>query len=148
MLPRTVRFWAYGRPMDPHNGYNGLVGIVENQLRSDSDRVLDLPSSAAKDDRAGAALGLAEMGATEQGPAIAALLTHAEDESVRSSAIVALVMLGTGARFADAIARVMPEEDGADGVTALYALAASGAKSQADAMAKAIERPSHRGDVA
>jgi len=34
-LPRTVRVWAYGRPVDLRKGYNGLVGIVENDLRSD-----------------------------------------------------------------------------------------------------------------
>jgi hypothetical protein len=34
-LPRTVRVWAYGRPMDLRKGYNGLVGIVENELRAD-----------------------------------------------------------------------------------------------------------------
>jgi transposase len=34
-LPRTVRVWAYGRPTDLRKGYNGLVGIVENQLRAD-----------------------------------------------------------------------------------------------------------------
>ena len=34
-LPRTVRVWAYGRPVDLRKGYNGLVGIVENELRSD-----------------------------------------------------------------------------------------------------------------
>jgi hypothetical protein len=27
--------WAYGRPTDLRKGYNGLVGIVENELRSD-----------------------------------------------------------------------------------------------------------------
>jgi transposase len=34
-LPRTVRVWAYGRPTDLRKGYNGLVGIVEGELRSD-----------------------------------------------------------------------------------------------------------------
>ena len=34
-LPRTVRVWAYGRAVDLRKGYNGLVGIVENELRSD-----------------------------------------------------------------------------------------------------------------
>ena len=34
-LPRTVRVWAYGRPVDLRKGYNGLVGMVENELRSD-----------------------------------------------------------------------------------------------------------------
>jgi len=33
--PRTVRVWAYGKPVDLRKGYNGLVGIVENELRSD-----------------------------------------------------------------------------------------------------------------
>jgi len=30
-----VRVWAYGRPVDLRKGYNGLVGLVENELRSD-----------------------------------------------------------------------------------------------------------------
>jgi transposase len=34
-LPRTVRVWAYGKPVDLRKGYNGLVGLVENDLRSD-----------------------------------------------------------------------------------------------------------------
>jgi hypothetical protein len=34
-LPRTVRVWAYGGPVDLREGHNGLVGIVENELRSD-----------------------------------------------------------------------------------------------------------------
>jgi transposase len=34
-LPRTVRVWAYGRPTDLRKGYNGLVGIVESELRAD-----------------------------------------------------------------------------------------------------------------
>ena len=34
-LPRTVRVWAYGKPVDLRKGYNGLVGIVENELKSD-----------------------------------------------------------------------------------------------------------------
>ena len=34
-LPRTVRVWAYGKPVDLRKGYNGLVGLVENELRSD-----------------------------------------------------------------------------------------------------------------
>jgi transposase len=34
-LPRTVRVWAYGQPVDLRKGYNGLVGLVENELRSD-----------------------------------------------------------------------------------------------------------------
>lgn len=34
-LPRTVRVWAYGRPTDLRKGYNGLVGIVEGELRAD-----------------------------------------------------------------------------------------------------------------
>ena len=34
-LPRTVRVWAYGRPADLRKGYNGLVGIVKRELRSD-----------------------------------------------------------------------------------------------------------------
>ena len=34
-LPRTVRVWAYGRPTDLRKGYNGLVGIVENELGAD-----------------------------------------------------------------------------------------------------------------
>jgi IS66 Orf2 like protein len=27
--------WAYGKPTDLQKGYNGLVGFVENELRSD-----------------------------------------------------------------------------------------------------------------
>lgn len=27
--------WAYGKPVDLRKGYNGLVGIVENELKSD-----------------------------------------------------------------------------------------------------------------
>jgi transposase len=34
-LPRTVRVWAYGRPTDLRKGYNGLVGLVKQQLRLD-----------------------------------------------------------------------------------------------------------------
>jgi transposase len=34
-LPRTVRVWAYGRPVDLRKGYNGLVGIVETELKAD-----------------------------------------------------------------------------------------------------------------
>ena len=34
-LPRTVRVWAYGTPVDLREGYNGLVGIVENEFKSD-----------------------------------------------------------------------------------------------------------------
>ena len=34
-LPRTARVWAYGRPTDLRKGYNGLVGIVEGELRAD-----------------------------------------------------------------------------------------------------------------
>jgi transposase len=34
-LPRTVRVWAYGKAVDLRKGYNGLVGLVENDLRSD-----------------------------------------------------------------------------------------------------------------
>jgi transposase len=34
-LPRTVRVWAYGRPVDLRKGYNGLVGLVENELKAD-----------------------------------------------------------------------------------------------------------------
>jgi transposase len=34
-LPRTVRVWAYGRPTDLRKGYNGLVGMVEGELRAD-----------------------------------------------------------------------------------------------------------------
>ncbi len=30
-----VRVWAYGKPVDLRKGYNGLVGIVENELKSD-----------------------------------------------------------------------------------------------------------------
>ena len=31
-LPRTIRVWAFGRPCDLRKGYNGLVGLVRNQL--------------------------------------------------------------------------------------------------------------------
>ena len=34
-LPRTIRVWAHGRPTDLRKGYNGLVGIVKNELRED-----------------------------------------------------------------------------------------------------------------
>lgn len=34
-LPRTVRVWAYGRPTDLRKGYNGLVGLVKEELRRD-----------------------------------------------------------------------------------------------------------------
>lgn len=34
-LPRTVRVWAYGEPVDLRKGYNGLVGIVEQRLKRD-----------------------------------------------------------------------------------------------------------------
>jgi len=34
-LPRTIRVWAYGRPTDLRKGYNGLVGLVKQQLRLD-----------------------------------------------------------------------------------------------------------------
>jgi transposase len=34
-LPRTIRVWAYGRPADLRKGYNGLVGLVRNELERD-----------------------------------------------------------------------------------------------------------------
>ena len=34
-LPRTVRVWAYERPTDLRKGYNGLVGLVKEELRRD-----------------------------------------------------------------------------------------------------------------
>lgn len=34
-LPRTIRVWAYGRPTDLRKGYNGLVGLVKQELRED-----------------------------------------------------------------------------------------------------------------
>jgi len=34
-LPRTVRVWAYGRPTDLRKGYNGLVGLVKQELHED-----------------------------------------------------------------------------------------------------------------
>jgi transposase len=34
-LPRTVKVWAYGRPIDLRKGYNGLVGLVKDELRRD-----------------------------------------------------------------------------------------------------------------
>lgn len=32
-LPRTVKVWAYGRPVDLRNGYNGLTGLVEREFK-------------------------------------------------------------------------------------------------------------------
>jgi transposase len=34
-LPRTVLVWAYGRPTDLRKGYNGLWGLVKNELGRD-----------------------------------------------------------------------------------------------------------------
>lgn len=34
-LPRTVQAWAYGRPADLRKGYNGLWGLVTNELGQD-----------------------------------------------------------------------------------------------------------------
>lgn len=34
-LPRTVQVWAYGRPTDLRKGYNGLWGLIKNELRRD-----------------------------------------------------------------------------------------------------------------
>jgi transposase len=34
-LPRTVQVWAYGRPVDLRNGYNGLTGLVEREFKRD-----------------------------------------------------------------------------------------------------------------
>jgi hypothetical protein len=34
-LPRTIRVWAHCRPTDLRKGYNGLVGMVKQQLRLD-----------------------------------------------------------------------------------------------------------------
>lgn len=34
-LPRTVQVWAYGRPTDLRKGYNGLWGLVKNELHRD-----------------------------------------------------------------------------------------------------------------
>jgi transposase len=33
--PRTVRVWAYGAPADLRKGYNGLWGLVRNELGRD-----------------------------------------------------------------------------------------------------------------
>jgi transposase len=34
-LPRTVQVWAYGKPTDLRKGYNGLWGLVTNELGLD-----------------------------------------------------------------------------------------------------------------
>jgi transposase len=34
-LPRTVQVWAYGRPTDLRKGYNGLWGLIKNEMRRD-----------------------------------------------------------------------------------------------------------------
>jgi transposase len=34
-LGRTIRVWAYGRPTDLRKGYNGLSGIIRNELGRD-----------------------------------------------------------------------------------------------------------------
>lgn len=34
-LPRTIEVWAYGRPADLRKGYNGLWGLVKNELKRD-----------------------------------------------------------------------------------------------------------------
>lgn len=34
-LPRKVRVWAYGKPTDLRKGYNGLCGLVRNELGHD-----------------------------------------------------------------------------------------------------------------
>lgn len=34
-LPRTVQVWAYGKPADLRKGYNGLWGLVTNDLGHD-----------------------------------------------------------------------------------------------------------------
>jgi hypothetical protein len=34
-LPRTIEVWAYGRPTDLRKGYNGLWGVVKNELKRD-----------------------------------------------------------------------------------------------------------------
>mgnify|MGYP002626295800 CR=1 FL=1 len=34
-LPRSVRVWAYPAPCDMRRGYNGLFGLVANELRLD-----------------------------------------------------------------------------------------------------------------
>lgn len=33
--PRRVRVWAYPEPVDLRRGFNGLMGLVESQLRLD-----------------------------------------------------------------------------------------------------------------
>lgn len=34
-LPRSVRVWAYPAPCDLRKGYNGLFGLVQNELTMD-----------------------------------------------------------------------------------------------------------------
>lgn len=34
-LPRSVRVWAYPAPCDLRKGYNGLFGLVQNELGLD-----------------------------------------------------------------------------------------------------------------
>lgn len=34
-LPRTVRVWGYGHPVDLRKGYNGLVGLVKQEFERD-----------------------------------------------------------------------------------------------------------------
>jgi len=34
-LPRTIEVWAYGKAADLRKGYNGLWGLVKNELRRD-----------------------------------------------------------------------------------------------------------------
>ena len=34
-LPRTVRVWGYGKPTDLRKGYNGLVGLVQQEFGHD-----------------------------------------------------------------------------------------------------------------
>ena len=34
-LPRTVRVWGYGQPTDLRKGYNGLVGLVQQDFGHD-----------------------------------------------------------------------------------------------------------------
>jgi HEAT repeat protein len=136
------------RDRDPNTRFATAIAVGLLGSREQAPRLVAMLSSPAEEDRSGAALGLAELGATEQAPSIAALLAHREEESVRRSAVVALVVLGAASRFTEAIARTMTEEDGDDSVTALYALAKIGAKPYANAMAKRLAIPGQAGDAA
>jgi HEAT repeat protein len=140
------------RDRAPNTRFAAAIAVGLLGDRKQAPRLVAMLSSAAEEDRSGAALGLAEMGATEEAPGILALLTPRENENVRRSAVVALVVLGVAPHFTEAIARVMTEEDGDedgdDAVTALYALAETGAKAYANAIAKRLAIPAQAGDAA